>query len=289
MSFLNWVPRYLGIYLNLETPKYLRIWSRSSLTANAAPERSGIQAESSPASRPPSSAGICHDPRQSRGLGNARNLELTKPTDTEGPPIGRQNSALNAQKGTGRADEEPAGLLIVRRRRERTVYKRCSFHRSASATHGNMTVPRALARALPRTTLRPAPRSARSSVRLLSTTVRRRTSLPPVSPPLTTALPSDSFQLLPESQKAGAAEDALYEQQIEAVETWWRTPRFHGISRPYTAADVVSKRGSQQQSYPSSTMARKLWDLIREREARGEPLHTSESRAVAGGRRRDAC
>ena len=113
--------------------------------------------------------------------------------------------------------------------------------------------------------------------------------MPPVIPPLTAALPSDSFQLLPESQKAGAAEDALYEGQIEAVQTWWKTPRFQGITRPYTAADVVSKRGSQQQSYPSSTMARKLWDLIREREARGEPLHTSESRAVAGGRRRDAC
>ncbi len=102
------------------------------------------------------------------------------------------------------------------------------------------------------------------------------TSLPPVEPQLTQALPSDSFQLLPEGQEAGGAEDALYEQQIRDVEAWWATPRFRGIRRPYTAADVVSKRGSQQQSYPSSTMARKLWNLIRERQARGEPIHTSE-------------
>ncbi|XXH03203.1 hypothetical protein Hte_009600 [Hypoxylon texense] len=99
-------------------------------------------------------------------------------------------------------------------------------------------------------------------------------SLPPVSPPLSAPLPSDSFQLLPEAEKAGAAEDALYEQQIKDVEAWWATPRYEGIRRPYTAADVVSKRGSQMQSYPSSVMARKLFNLIKERGAKGEPIHT---------------
>ncbi len=101
-------------------------------------------------------------------------------------------------------------------------------------------------------------------------------ALTPVDPPLSTALPSDSFQLLPELQKAGPAEDALYEQQVKDVEAWWKTPRFEGIQRPYSAADVVSKRGSQQQSYPSSTMGRKLWNLIRERDPKGEPIHTRE-------------
>ncbi len=111
---------------------------------------------------------------------------------------------------------------------------------------------------------------------LSASTAGRMAVLPPVEPPLTTALPSDSFQLLPEAQKAGAAEDALYERQIKDVEAWWATPRYQGIKRSYNAADVVSKRGSQQQSYPSSTMARKLWNLIREREAKGEPIHTSK-------------
>ena len=109
--------------------------------------------------------------------------------------------------------------------------------------------------------------------------MRNMASLPAVTPPLTKALASDSFQLLPESQKAGAAEDALYEQQIKEVEAWWASPRYEGIKRPYTAADVVSKRGSQQQSYPSSTMARKLFNLIKERESKGEPIHTSTSAA----------
>ncbi|EON99644.1 putative isocitrate lyase protein [Phaeoacremonium minimum UCRPA7] len=99
-------------------------------------------------------------------------------------------------------------------------------------------------------------------------------SLPAVNPPVTSALPSDSFQLLAETQKPGSAEDALYEQQIKDVEAWWASPRYKGIKRPYTAADIVSKRGSLQQSYPSSVMARKLWDLIQERESKGEPIHT---------------
>jgi isocitrate lyase len=87
--------------------------------------------------------------------------------------------------------------------------------------------------------------------------------------------PADSFQLLSESQKPGEAEDALYDAQVKEIEAWWSSPRFAGIKRPYTAADVASKRGTQQISYPSSVMATKLFNLVREREASGEPIHTS--------------
>lgn len=96
----------------------------------------------------------------------------------------------------------------------------------------------------------------------------------PLQNPVSTALPSDSFQLLAESEKAGGAEDALYDQQLKDVEAWWASPRYEGIKRPYSAADVVSKRGSQMQAYPSSVMARKLYNLIKEREAKGEPIYT---------------
>ncbi|KAL7813063.1 methylisocitrate lyase [Trichoderma gracile] len=86
--------------------------------------------------------------------------------------------------------------------------------------------------------------------------------------------PADAYQLLPEPEKTGHAEDALYEAQVKEIEEWWASPRFAGIRRPYTAADVASKRGSQFFKYPSSVMATKLFNLIREREAKGEPLHT---------------
>ena len=102
---------------------------------------------------------------------------------------------------------------------------------------------------------------------------RSASSLTPVSPPVSTQLPSDSFQLLSTADKAGAAEDALFEQQVQDVKAWWATDRYKDIRRPYSAEDVVSKRGTLQQSYPSSITARKLWQLIQERGSQGQPVH----------------
>jgi len=89
--------------------------------------------------------------------------------------------------------------------------------------------------------------------------------LAPVEQPLSQAFPADSFQLLPEAEKAGSAEDALFDQQVEEVKQWWASPRYEGIKRPYTAEDVVSKRGTVQQNYLSSLMARKLFNILKER------------------------
>jgi isocitrate lyase len=99
-------------------------------------------------------------------------------------------------------------------------------------------------------------------------------SLPPVRPPVSTEFPADSFHLLSTADKAGAAEDALFQEQVKVVEEWWASPRFEGIKRPYNAEAVVSKRGSLQQSYPSSIMARKLFNLLNERAAESKPVHT---------------
>ncbi|KAH6683724.1 mitochondrial 2-methylisocitrate lyase [Plectosphaerella plurivora] len=112
--------------------------------------------------------------------------------------------------------------------------------------------------------------SLTTPLRCLSTTSRMAQI--PANP--FSAHPADAFQLLPEAVKAGEAEDALYESQLKEVEAWWASPRYDGIKRPYSAADVVSKRGTQQQTPPSSLMARKLFNLIKEREAEGKPIHT---------------
>jgi isocitrate lyase len=103
---------------------------------------------------------------------------------------------------------------------------------------------------------------------------RMAPALSPVQPPVSAALPSDSFQLLATAQKAGEAEDALFDQQVADVKDWWNSPRYEGIKRPYSAEDVVSKRGTLQQTYPSSIMARKLFNLLKERSSAGEPVHT---------------
>ncbi|EEH22112.2 isocitrate lyase [Paracoccidioides brasiliensis Pb03] len=103
---------------------------------------------------------------------------------------------------------------------------------------------------------------------------RMGSPLPPVTPPVSTAHASDLFQLLSSAEKAGSAEDALFNEQVKAVTEWWNTPRYEGIRRPYSAEAVVSKRGSLQQTYPSSIMARKLFNLLNERAKTGKPVHT---------------
>ncbi|KZL85293.1 isocitrate lyase [Colletotrichum incanum] len=132
---------------------------------------------------------------------------------------------------------------------------------------------RAAARAVSRRVSLPRPTSPPAvAARCVSTTPRMAQA--PANPFSSGSPPSDAFQLLPESKKAGVAEDELYEAQIKEVEAWWQSPRYQGIKRPYSAADVVSKRGSQHQSYPSSVMARKLFNLVKERGAEGKPIHT---------------
>ena len=111
--------------------------------------------------------------------------------------------------------------------------------------------------------------TSRMSIRLASNT----SSV--ILPALPSSLPADEYQLLPTSQKAGLTEDALFEQQIKDVQEWWESPRYEGIKRPYSAQDVVSKRGALQQVYASSLMARKLFNLLREKATAGEPVHTS--------------
>ncbi|KAM7188401.1 Isocitrate lyase [Rhypophila sp. PSN 637] len=104
--------------------------------------------------------------------------------------------------------------------------------------------------------------------RSLSTTSPVKMS-PPSSHPT-----ADSFQLLPEKAKSGANETALLNAEVEAVEKWFASPRFANIKRDWTALDVVTKRGTLPQSYPSSLMARKLFDLVQEHLSAGTPIHT---------------
>ena len=50
--------------------------------------------------------------------------------------------------------------------------------------------------------------------------------------------------------------------------------RFNGLVRPYTAEQVVSKRGTMQMQYPSNTQAKKLYQLLKFKAAKGEVSHT---------------
>lgn len=98
-------------------------------------------------------------------------------------------------------------------------------------------------------------------------------TLSAVDPPLPSTHPTDAFHLLKETEKPGA-EECIFNDQIRQVREWWSSPRYQGIKRPYSPEDVVSKRGTLQQVYPSSLMARKLFNLLEERAAASQPVHT---------------
>ena len=53
-----------------------------------------------------------------------------------------------------------------------------------------------------------------------------------------------------------------------------QNPRFARVVRPYSAVDVVSKRGTIQIQYASNIQGKKLWALLSEHAKRGTPSHT---------------
>lgn len=74
-----------------------------------------------------------------------------------------------------------------------------------------------------------------------------------------------------------SSEDIKFKEQVVQVNEWWTSPRFDGIRRTYSAEVVVSKRGTLQQSYPSSLMAKKLFSLLEGKSAKGEPVTSCQS------------
>lgn len=54
----------------------------------------------------------------------------------------------------------------------------------------------------------------------------------------------------------------------------WQSSRFEGLIRPYTAEQVVSKRGTIEIDYPSNKQGKKLYNLLKVKAAKGEVSHT---------------
>lgn len=61
-----------------------------------------------------------------------------------------------------------------------------------------------------------------------------------------------------------ASEKADFEKQTADLQAWWSTPRYEGILRPYSAAEIASKRGSALgRSTPlASKLSEKLYDVL---------------------------
>ncbi|KAG7443139.1 isocitrate lyase icl [Guyanagaster necrorhizus] len=71
-----------------------------------------------------------------------------------------------------------------------------------------------------------------------------------------------------------SSERAAFAEEVRKVEEWWKSPRFARVTRPYTAAQVVAKRGTIPIQYPSNVQGKKLWKLLSEHAKRGTPSHT---------------
>ncbi|KAI8846473.1 isocitrate lyase [Chytridium lagenaria] len=60
-----------------------------------------------------------------------------------------------------------------------------------------------------------------------------------------------------------AEEQRIFEEQVSQVKSWFKSDRFKLVTRPYTAEDVVSKRGTLPLDFASNHQAKKLWKLLK--------------------------
>ena len=57
-------------------------------------------------------------------------------------------------------------------------------------------------------------------------------------------------------------EDADFAAEVEAVKQWWSDSRWRYTKRPFTAEQIVTKRGNLKIQYPSNVQAKKLWNIL---------------------------
>jgi isocitrate lyase len=57
-------------------------------------------------------------------------------------------------------------------------------------------------------------------------------------------------------------EEKLYLEEVAAVKGWWADSRWRHTKRPFTAEQIVAKRGNLKIEYPSNVQSKKLWDIL---------------------------
>ncbi|PLN78183.1 isocitrate lyase [Aspergillus taichungensis] len=57
-------------------------------------------------------------------------------------------------------------------------------------------------------------------------------------------------------------EDRQYQAEVQAVQKWWTDSRWRYTKRPYTAEQIVAKRGNLKIEYPSNAQSKKLWGIV---------------------------
>jgi isocitrate lyase len=57
-------------------------------------------------------------------------------------------------------------------------------------------------------------------------------------------------------------EDQAFAAEVEAVKKWWSDSRWRYTKRPFTAEQIVAKRGTLKIEYASNAMSKKLWNTL---------------------------
>ncbi|KAK4229604.1 isocitrate lyase [Podospora fimiseda] len=57
-------------------------------------------------------------------------------------------------------------------------------------------------------------------------------------------------------------EDDLFAKEVAEVKKWWSDSRWRYTKRPFTAEQIVNKRGNLKIEYPSNTQSKKLWKIL---------------------------
>ncbi|KAK3392059.1 isocitrate lyase [Sordaria brevicollis] len=71
-----------------------------------------------------------------------------------------------------------------------------------------------------------------------------------------------------------ALEDELFAKEVEEVKKWWSDSRWRHTKRPFTAEQIVSKRGNLKIEYASNAQAKKLWKILEDRFAKRDASYT---------------
>ncbi|KAA8569640.1 hypothetical protein EYC84_001244 [Monilinia fructicola] len=69
-------------------------------------------------------------------------------------------------------------------------------------------------------------------------------------------------------------EERIFLEEVAAVKKWWSDERWRYTKRPFTAEQIVAKRGNLKIEYPSNTQSKKLWRILEERFKNKEASYT---------------
>ncbi|KAK3359117.1 isocitrate lyase [Lasiosphaeria hispida] len=69
-------------------------------------------------------------------------------------------------------------------------------------------------------------------------------------------------------------EDQIFAEEVAEVKRWWSDERWRFTKRPFTAEQIVSKRGNLKIEYPSNTQSKKLWRILEDRFQKKDASYT---------------